>query len=405
MRRPLAEIVVISWNGRDDTIAALDSLSRQLTSETRVTVVDNGSSDGTAESVLGRFPSIRLLRLHRNRGFTGGIAAAADASDAKYLIFLNNDATVEPHWLEATIGAIESAPSDVVALSGKIVDPTGSRIDFVEGAMTFDGHAFQRGFRKSLGEIEEPQSGAELLFACGGNMIVNRESFLELGGFDPDYFAYLEDVDFGWRAWLSGWRVLYNPAAVVRHKSAATSDRLGSFERGVLFERNALQTAVKNYDDEVFSEVAGPLFLTLLHRLHRYVMDRNRDIDAFTRPALGEMPVAETANHESLSRRLRRKAARRLLGHHGGAVIDDPLTAMQFRAVEWFFRNESRIMEKRRGVQSRRRRSDREIFERFPIHYIPTYPGDETLMSSSLFRLLRPKLRSTDLKLEDMIQM
>jgi len=104
----------------------------------------------------------------------------------------------------AMVKAIDDAPSDVISIGGKIVDLSGRLIDFVGGQMTFDGHAFQNGFRYPLGSREEPQRGAELLFACGGNMISRREPLMALGGFDDDYFAYLEDVDFGWRAARAG---------------------------------------------------------------------------------------------------------------------------------------------------------------------------------------------------------
>ena len=76
---------------------------------------------------------------------------------------------------------------------------------------------------------------------------------------------------------------------------------------------------------------------------------------------------------------------------------------MQFRALDWIFRNDARLAKKRHEVQRRRRRPDREIFERFPLHFIPTYPGDDAMMQSALFRLLRPSLPSEDKKLGDII--
>ena len=83
-------------------------------------------------------------------------------------------------------------------------------------------------------------------------------------------------------------------------------------------------------------------------------------------------------------------------------AIDDPLTTMQFRAFDWIVKHQSRLAQKRHDVQSRRKRSDREIFERFPLHFVPTYPGDEELMKSALFRLLRPGLPSVDKELREL---
>jgi len=358
-----------------------------------VTVVDNGSKDGSIGAIARKYPQVRLLPLGKNYGFTGGIAAGIARSPGRNVIFLNNDAVPQPGWLATLVRAIEDAPADVTSVGGKIVDMSGQLIDFVGGVMTFDGHAFQNGFRYPVGSRGEPQSGDELFFPCGGNMISRREAFLSLGGFDDDYFAYLEDVDFGWRSWLAGQRVLYEPRAVVRHTSSATSIRLGDFERGVLFERNALQTVLKNYEDDLLRNVAGSIFYAYLHRLHHYTTSRN--------PGAGELkrePLSAGAPSRNgfWSRVFR--------GRKPLATIEDPLTAMQFRAFEWIVTHADRIADKRAIVQRLRRRSDREIFERFPLHVVPTYPGDDALMSSPLFRLLRPDVASVEKNLDEIMR-
>ena len=314
------------------------------------------------------------------------------------MIFLNNDAVPERGWLAAIVRAIDSAPDDVVSAGGKIVDMSGKFIDFIGGVVTFDGHAFQEGFRQPLGTRHEPHDGAEILFACGGNMISRRARLMELGAFDDDYFAYLEDVDFGWRSWLAGYRHVFTSRAVVRHASSATSDRLGNFERGVLFERNALQTAIKNYGDAAFREVSAAIFYAYLHRLHHFATTRNERAGELRRePFTGTSPARPAP---SLLGRVRRK----LFGRRPLATIDDPLTAMQFRAFEWIVSNEKKIIAKREAVQSKRRRGDEEIFKRFPLHFVPTYPGDEALMNGPLFALLRPPLPTVDRKLSDIIR-
>ena len=354
-----------------------------------ITVVDNGSADGSASAIAARYADVKLFALTENRGFTGGIAAALRGSNARNVVFLNNDAVAEPGWLAALVDAIESAPEDVVSAGGRIVDLEGKLIDFIGGVLTFDGHAFQNGFRYPAGSREEPAKGAEILFACGGNMISRRASLMALGGFDDDYFAYLEDVDFGWRSWLAGYRHVFAPAATVRHASSATSDRLGNTERGVLFERNALQTAIKNYAADTFAEVSGAIFFAYLRRMHHYVTRQNQESDELRRaPFAGSI----------------RRTGNRIFGRKPLARIDDPMTAMQFRAFEWIVQNERRIAEKRTKVQSLRKRTDEEIFRRFPLHFVPTYPGDEAMMSGPLFRLLRPDLPAADRKLSDIMR-
>jgi GT2 family glycosyltransferase len=388
MTAQTVDIIVVNWNGREDTLRCLAAVEPQLAEVDGavVTVVDNGSTDGSIAAITAKHPKARFLPLGKNRGFTGGIAAALSRSQARNVIFLNNDAVPERGWLAALMRAMDDAPQDVVSVGGRIIDLAGERIDFIGGVLTFDGHAFQDGFRMPIGARPEPQAGADLLFACGGNMISRREPLERLGGFDDDYFAYLEDVDFGWRTWLAGCRATYEPAATVRHVSSATSNRLGDFERGVLFERNALQTAFKNFEE--LRETAGAVLFTYLHRLHHYATTRNDDAAELTREALTPQP--------SRRRGLRR---RRTL-----AKLDDPLTTMQFRALDWLFRNENRLAEKRSRVQAMRRRPDAEIFQRFPLHIVPTYPGDESLMRGPLFGLLRPRLATSERKLGDIIR-
>jgi GT2 family glycosyltransferase len=388
------EILIVNWNNRRETMACLAAVSQQAgeVSGASITVVDNGSTDGSATAIAANYPQAKLFRLSENRGFTGGLAAALAGSTADHVVFLNNDAIPEPGWLAALTGAIESAPADVVSVGGRIVDMEARSIDFIGGVLTFDGHAFQKGFRYPVGSWPEPEPGEEILFACGGNMISRRRALMELGGFDDDYFAYLEDVDFGWRTWISGGRVLFEPRAVTRHASSTTSNRLGDFERGVLFERNALQTALKNYEN--VGEAGGAVFYAYLRRLHYYATTRNSEARELKRPF--------GTTRRGGSRRL--ELLRRLTRRPFIVAIDDALTAMQFRAFDWIAQNEARIVSKRSDVQRKRKRSDAEIFGRFPLHFVETYPGDDELMKSPIFALLRPRLPSADRKLEELMR-
>ncbi len=381
------DVIIINWNHKQQTLDCLAAVSAQLADirdGAMITVIDNGSTDGSILAVRDSYPAIRLLPLGTNTGFTGGISAGVARSPARNVVFLNNDAVPERGWLAALVSAIDDAPDDVVSVGGKIVSLDGQLIDFIGGAVTFDGHAFQNGFRFATGTRAEPRSGEELLFACGGNMISRRDRYLSLGGFDDDYFAYLEDVDFGWRTWIAGGRVLFEPRGLVRHHSSATSQRLGSFERGVLFERNALQTAMKNFEDA--SGAGAAILFAFLHRLHRYTMTRNRDTGELSRPF----------GVQGKSRgRFRRKSL---------ATIDDPLTAMQFRALDWVMKHSAKIAEKRIRVQAGRKRGDGQIFEKFPLYFVPTYPGDEELLRNPLFALLRSHLPSVDKTLGDIMR-
>ncbi len=416
-------IGILSWNGRHHLELCLPAVLEQKTSgfEWEVVIYDNGSSDGTAEWVRETHPEVRLIESEINHGFCGGNNRLVRAVDADAVIFLNNDTRPEPGWLAALVDALAAAPADVAAVSGLIVDWDAERLDFARGIMTFDGHAFQEGTGRALGNVRLAPSGSELLFACGGNMIVRRESFLEAGGFDESYFAYLEDVDLGWRLWAGGERVIWTSEAVVRHRSMASSQLLGSFNRGFLFERNAFLTAHKNYESGLWQQIMPAVMLTLTHRTQTLLVQNNPGAEQLTWNPYEGM-IADTASSSLDSREelldplpkisLRekwqgygprdffrrgiRKAARLVLpawvfDEQEGTRLTDGRTVAQFRAVSHLLGNLEGAEAARRRTQARRCRPDREIFERFPLYLVPTYPGDSKLFASSAFSRWLPE--------------
>ncbi len=419
-------VAVLSWNGRHHLEACLPALEAQHSPgcDVEVLVLDNGSADGTAEWVRRRHPRVRLVRSDVNLGFCAGNNRLVAEAGGDAVAFLNNDTRPRPEWLGALVEALASAPADVAAVSGQIVDWEGERLDFARGVLTFDGHAFQHGFGTPLDEAQLPAAGAELLFACGGNMIVRRDAFLAAGGFDEGYFAYLEDVDLGWRLWAGGERVLFEPRAVVHHRSMGTSELLGRANRGFLFERNAFLTAYKNYEADLWRRLAPAILLTLVHRTQTLMVQNNPGGEQLTAdpyagliantPAPGDglataaadapAPPIETSLAEKwrgygpreFFRRGARKAARKLLpgwlwdDPSASPVLADPRTLSQLRAVTQLLGNLDAAERRRQAVQARRRRPDREIFERFPLYLVPTYPGDERLFSSPAFETWLP---------------
>jgi GT2 family glycosyltransferase len=423
-------VAILSWNGRHHLETCLAALAAQRDPgvEWEILVLDNGSTDGTADwlrTVISGSPRVRLIRSDVNLGFCGGNnRLAREAEDADALALLNNDTRPEPGWLAALVDALRSAPDDVAAVSGKIVDWDAERLDFGRGVMTFDGHAFQLDFRRPLGRARVPEAGEELLFACGGNMLIRRQSFLAAGGFDESYFAYLEDVDLGWRLWSGGERVLFAPDAVVRHRSSATSDLLGLYNRGFLFERNAFLTAYKNYEDGLWERIMPALMLTLVSRTERLLVGSNPGtgtlrIDPYAGwiantgdgakgapPIPARVPITPRTillkMKEHGPRKFLSKMAERIQAARSSPpptppsvqeapCLTDERTIAQLRALHWLLGHLDDAAERRAQVQRRRRRPDREIFERFPLYLVPTYPGDEALFASPGFETWLPR--------------
>ncbi|MEO6194299.1 MAG: glycosyltransferase family 2 protein [Thermoanaerobaculia bacterium] len=420
-------VAILSWNGRQHLETCLTALAAQQDPgvDWEILVLDNGSTDGTAAWMRerwGRDRRVRLVESAVNLGFCGGNNRLAAEADGDAIALLNNDTRPEPGWLGSLVETLASAPADVAAVSGKIVDWNGERLDFGRGLMTFDGHAFQLDFRRSLKTARVPAAGEELAFACGGNLLIRRASFLAAGGFDESYFAYLEDVDLGWRLWSGGERIVFAPGAVVHHRSSATSDLLGLYNRGFLFERNAYLTAYKNYEDGLWEKILPAVMLTLISRTEALLlanpgMDTLR-IDPYAghiantaprggviRPPAIELPPATT--WEGFKVRWRgygpRDFLRRGLRKLGVAPepptaatpeaprLTDERTIAQFRALNWITGHLDAAAATRAAVQKRRKRGDLEIFERFPAYLVPTYPGDQALFASPGFEAWLPK--------------
>lgn len=241
---PTVSIVIVNWNGRELLETCLPAVLAQTYRDYEVVLVDNGSSDGSAAWVTERFPSIRLVSNERNTGFCAGNNQAFAASQAPYLAILNNDAAPEPGWLAAMVEALDSSP-DVGMIAPKVLQWRDHMLlDSAGIAPDRTGTVWQLGAaRRDPGQAEPTCE----VFGPGGAAALYRRTMLDdVGSFDEDFFAYLEDADLAWRAQLAGWRCLYVPAARVYHRHSATSGRSSPFKAYHL-GRNKWWTIVKNY--------------------------------------------------------------------------------------------------------------------------------------------------------------
>ena len=236
--------VVLSWNGREDTLACLRSLENATYPELSVVVVDNGSTDGGPEAVATAFPGVRLIRLGENRGFAGGVNVGVEAaleSGADFVLLLNNDATVDAGFLEPLVGAA-SAPN-VAAACSQILDADGSRVWYA-GA-EYDPRRGHQGRHTGYGRAPIPPSVApyETDRACGGAMLVPRAAIELVGPLDEALFAYAEDVDWSLRARGAGLEIVVVPASVVRHRVSASTGGASSADSVYYALRNGLVVA------------------------------------------------------------------------------------------------------------------------------------------------------------------
>ena len=234
-------IIIPNYNGLSFMEPCFESLKEQTVRDFKVLVVDNGSTDGSVEWFKEhRVPSIFLKG---NTGFSGAVNTGIRAADTPYVLLLNNDTRVEPGFVAAMERAMDQSPK-IFSVSSRMIQMYHPELLDDAGDMySILGWAYQRGVGRSVNLY---QKSCRVFSACAGAAIYRRAVFHEIGLFDEQHFAYLEDIDVGWRAKLYGYDNVYCPDAVVYHVGSGTSgSRYNSFKVR-LAARNCIYLNYKN---------------------------------------------------------------------------------------------------------------------------------------------------------------
>jgi GT2 family glycosyltransferase len=253
----LISVVVVNWNRRELLRACLASLAGQSGVAFETIVVDNGSTDGSAEIAEREF-SVRVIRNGENRGFCAANNQGIAAARGEFIALLNNDAEAEPAWLAELLRACCARPDIGMAASKILVWEDPSRIDKVGHLIFPDGQNRGRG----SGAPDDGRFDREEDVAWpDGCAALYRKSMLDaIGGFDEDFFAYGDDAELGLRARIAGWQCVYAPRAVVRHRRGATLGK-DSACRLSLIERNRVLLALKLFPASLL--VLNPFYFAL----------------------------------------------------------------------------------------------------------------------------------------------
>ena len=225
-----ASVVIPNWNGKDLLAKYLPSVVEALAGnpDNEIVVVDNGSTDGSADFVRAAFPHVKLIALPRNLGFGGGSNAGIRAARNDIVVLLNSDMRVAPGFLGPLLEGFRDPQVFSVACqiffadTNKVREETG----LTQGWWQDGGLRVRHRIDPAIDD----------LFPCfyggGGSCAFGRRKFLELGGFDPLLHPfYLEDTDLGYLAWKRGWKVLYQPQSAVYHEHRGTIGKVFSEER------------------------------------------------------------------------------------------------------------------------------------------------------------------------------
>jgi GT2 family glycosyltransferase/glycosyltransferase involved in cell wall biosynthesis len=252
---PKVSVIVVNYRGAEHTVTCLRTLRDELdwpTEALELICVDNASGDGSAQRIPAAVPQARLIRSATNTGFAGGCNLGVAKATGSIVGFLNSDARPHRDWVRAAVEVLRDDPG-VAAVASKVLDWDGDRIDYVDGGLTWYG----MGYKPHIGESDHGahDTARDVLFGTGAALLVRREVFEQLGGFDERFFMFCEDVDFGWRLNLRGYRVRYEPRSIAYHRHHVSLHGADPARETYLLERNALAALYKNVSDETLGTV------------------------------------------------------------------------------------------------------------------------------------------------------
>lgn len=215
-----ASLIIPNWNGEEYLKECLESITRQHVLPHEVIVVDNGSTDSSCEIVHQLLPQATLVRLERNYGFSYAVNRGIERARSEWIVLINNDVVLKPHFLGQLLTAIRNHPEYHFLAAKLLCSDQTELVDGAGDAMLLAGASFRLGHREPDGEKYARER--EVFAACAAAAAYRSSLIEQLGGFDEDFFAYLEDADLALRARWAGYRCLYVPSAVGYHQGSAS---------------------------------------------------------------------------------------------------------------------------------------------------------------------------------------
>jgi N-acetylglucosaminyl-diphospho-decaprenol L-rhamnosyltransferase len=248
--------VVVTFNSAEAIARSLPALLAQLSPADEVIVVDNASTDGTADTVAALVPIATVIRNDANTGFAAAANRGAEAATGDLILFLNPDAIVQPGFREAISSPLSNG-REWAAWQGLVTMDGGAHVNTNGGVIHFTGVSWAGRAGQAVPTSPGP---AEVAFASGACLAVPRERWREQGGFSPEFFMYCEDADLSLRLRLGGGRIGCEPGARVDHDY--------EFAKGAakwrMLERNRWAVVLRTYPAALLLLVAPALAATEL---------------------------------------------------------------------------------------------------------------------------------------------
>ena len=221
---PGVSLVIVNFNAGEALLRCLEAVALQTLPPTRLILVDNASTDGSAKKASAFLDSHVALagisesvRNTKNLGFAAANNAAIARCNTEFIALLNPDAIPQPDWLEKLVAAAKRHPQAASFGSLQMRDIAGGIIDGLGDVYHFSGASWRKHHGRKLHPPDLLEG--EIFSPCAAAALYRRSAFLEVGGFDEDFFCYMEDVDLGFRLRLRGYAAVFVPQAIVEHAS------------------------------------------------------------------------------------------------------------------------------------------------------------------------------------------
>jgi len=242
-------VVIVNWNSGILLEKCLTALSRQTVKLQHILVVDNASSDDSA-AYTKLIAEASLLQMPTNLGFAAANNRALNECDTEFVALLNPDAFPAPDWLERLIAAAHTYPNIAAFGSRQLCENNPEVLDGIGDNYHITGLVWRN--RSETSQITNDVVPKPIFSPCAAAALYRRQALIDVGGFDQDYFCYVEDVDLGFRLRLAGHKAMYVPDAVVHHVGSATTGGQQSDFSVYHGHRNLVWTFVKNMPGALF---------------------------------------------------------------------------------------------------------------------------------------------------------
>lgn len=309
-KKIFVSIIIVNFNGLNVLKDCLKSLQSISYKENEIILVDNNSTDHSNSFVQENYPHVKIIKLDKNYGFAKANNIGAKKAKGEYFLFLNNDTIVHPDFLEKLVSTANSDKE--IAICQPLLLRSDNSVDSSGDFIDIHGRSYQR---KIVTNIKN-----EILSARGAALLVKKNIFWELDGFDEKFFFAFEDIDMGWRAWIYGYKVFLVPDSIVIHKGGQSISHLGPLLSFHSIKNNII-LRYTNFDGKYMPKSILFFF-----------------IDNFFKKIFGKSFLKDIES-----------------------TIPIPSFSIIFKSLRWILQNQSYLREKRKQVSLKRQRNTQEL--------------------------------------------